>query len=121
MAKRLLLRGVDHTQNDHMGRTPLYSAAMNGNAEILNLLLEKEAEITIANGGWTPVNAASSNSYLEVVELLVEKGSDITVASNNGWTPVNAASNNGHLEVVKLLLEEGADPYLQGETYRNAL
>lgn len=46
------------------------------------LLLEKGADITIANNdGWTPVNIALENGYLEVVKLLLEEGPDITCKS----------------------------------------
>jgi ankyrin repeat protein len=98
------------------------SAADNGHLEVVKLLLEKVADITVANhNGWTPLNSAADSGHLEVVKLLVEKGADITVANHNGWTPLNSAADSGHLEVVKLLVEKGADVNTQGGEYGNAL
>ncbi|KAK1991098.1 putative histone-lysine N-methyltransferase, H3 lysine-9 specific, partial [Colletotrichum falcatum] len=61
----------------------------NGYLEVVKLLVDKGADVTVSNeNGWTPLNAASSNGYLEVVKLLVDKGADITVPNDNGWTPL---------------------------------
>ncbi|KAJ6439237.1 ankyrin repeat domain-containing protein 52 [Purpureocillium lavendulum] len=93
-----------------LGRSAVLVACANGYIDIVHVLLDKGADITVTNKyGCTPVDAASENGHAEVVRLLLEKGADIATADNEGWTPVNAASNNGHAEVVKLLLEKGAD------------
>ncbi|KAF4436984.1 hypothetical protein FACUT_6021 [Fusarium acutatum] len=93
-----------------MGRGYVIAASLNGHVEVVKLLLENEADITVANNeGVTPVIAASFDGHVEVVKLLLKNKADITVSNNEGVTPVIAASFNGHIEVVKLLLENKAD------------
>ncbi|KAF6844647.1 ankyrin repeat domain-containing protein 52 [Colletotrichum musicola] len=90
---------------------PLYYAArLKVTSKSSRILLEKGADITVANtNGETPLNAASWNGHFEVVKILLENGANVSVADTDGWTPLNAASSNGHLDVVKILLEKGAD------------
>ncbi|KAF6810076.1 ankyrin repeat protein, partial [Colletotrichum plurivorum] len=84
--------------------------SIGGHFEVVKVLLEKGADVSVAdNHGFTPLFAASNGGHFEVVKVLLEKGADVSVADNNGWTPLNAASIGGHFEVVKVLLEEGAD------------
>ena len=55
------------------GWTPINTASSNGHIEVVKLLLEKGADITIASdSGWTPLNSASDNGHLAVVKLLLE-------------------------------------------------
>ncbi|RYP68260.1 hypothetical protein DL771_006762 [Monosporascus sp. 5C6A] len=92
------------------GRMALGTSCERGNVEVVKLLLENGADLTITKkDGWTPLHAASVNGHVEVVKLLLEKGADVTTADNNGNTPLLAASATGRVEVVKLLLENGAD------------
>jgi ankyrin repeat protein len=93
-----------------LGRSPLGIACAKGFIDVVDLMLQNRADITVANNnGWTPVYMASWNGHAEVVKLLLENKADITVADDNEWTPVFAASSKGHAEVVKLLLENKAD------------
>ena len=56
---------------------PLYLAAMKGHIEVVKLLLDKGADISVAHAdGWTPLNAAATRGHLEVVKLLLDKGAD---------------------------------------------
>jgi ankyrin repeat protein len=60
-------------------------ASWKGHAEVVRLLLENKADITVVdNIGSTPVYMASLKGHVEVVKLLLENKADITVASNNG-------------------------------------
>jgi ankyrin repeat protein len=84
MAKALIYRGVEHMMEDPMGRTLLYTAAMNGNTKIVSLLIEAGVDQKITNRyGWTPLNSVSDSGHLEVVKFLVKKGANITVAASN--------------------------------------
>ncbi|KAH7123389.1 hypothetical protein B0J13DRAFT_531505 [Dactylonectria estremocensis] len=103
-------RKYDADEKSSSGRTALGASCANGSVTIVKILLDAEANVTVANkGGVTSLIAASLNGHVEVVKLLLEKGADVEVANNNGRTPLNAASHSGHVGVVKLLLEKGAD------------
>lgn len=80
--------------------------ATNGKLEIVRLLLDNGADISVAdNNGCTPLYSASSNGHLGVVRLLLDNGADIILADKRACTPLHGASENGHVEVVKLLLQ----------------
>ncbi|KAK1656687.1 hypothetical protein BDP55DRAFT_515338, partial [Colletotrichum godetiae] len=87
---RSLITNYNHKVDEKgkSGRTALYIACKKGNIGLVQMLLEKGAEVTVAdNDGWTPLNSASDSGHVDVVKLLLEKGADVTVADNDGWTP----------------------------------
>ena len=60
---------------DNNGATPLQWASSRGYTEVVNLLIEKGADIHVKdNNGLTPLHWASINGRTEVVNLLIEKG-----------------------------------------------
>ena len=60
---------VDKTRND--GTTPLYMAAQEGNAEIVELLFRGGANPNQAAGnGWTPLRLAKAYKHQAIVALL---------------------------------------------------
>jgi hypothetical protein len=85
-------------------------AARLGHTEIVELLLEKGADVHANND--EALRWASENGHLEVVKLLLENGADVHA---NNDEALRWASENGHLEVVKLLLENGADVHANNE------
>ncbi|KAL5349551.1 hypothetical protein ACLOAV_005846 [Pseudogymnoascus australis] len=91
-------------------RTPLFAASWKGNIDVVKVLLEHGADVTVANDNRvTPLNTASISGHVDVVKVLLEHKADVTVANDSGWTPLNSASSNGHVDVVKVLLEHSAD------------
>ena len=94
----------------HFGSTPLLEAAMQGQKDVAQLLIESGAELSKADiRGRTPLHWAAINSQKEVAQLLIESGADLNVADEGGRTPLHRAAMNGHTEVAKLLIESGAD------------
>ncbi|KAI8653627.1 hypothetical protein NCS56_01317100 [Fusarium sp. Ph1] len=91
-------------ETSSLGKSALGIACTNGSAQVVDVLLNKGADLTVTySDGWTPLYAASSKGHVKVVQLLLEKGADVTAADKNGLTPLITASSNGHVEVVKLL------------------
>ncbi|KAK0647017.1 ankyrin repeat-containing domain protein, partial [Cercophora newfieldiana] len=88
--------------------TPLVSAATNGHLEVVDLLLEKDADVNLPGQNKTsPIRAALQGGHSEVAELLIRDGR--FYVSSNDWTPLNSAAGQGFLKVVRLLLQKGAD------------
>ncbi|RYP39319.1 hypothetical protein DL768_010725 [Monosporascus sp. mg162] len=94
----------------HRGQTPLSWAAEEGHREIVQLLLDKGAEIDAKdNDGRTPLWWAARNGHKEIVLLLLEKGAEIDAKGNISRTPLSWAAGKGHKEIVQLLLDKGAE------------
>jgi hypothetical protein len=95
-------------------QTPLSSASMSGDLEMVQVLLDNDADVNSRNEyGSSSLIVASDYvgpQTLHIVRLLLHNGANPNVwTSIWGTTPLHAASYRGNLEVVRLLLEYGAD------------
>lgn len=96
-----------------IGATPLHLVLRDGQLEIVRLLLEKGADVTIVgNYGWTPLHFAASRGHTDVVQVLLsEKGVDVKIVNEHGQTPLHCAAACGHAKIVQVLLSANSDPY----------
>ncbi|KAI6054667.1 cortactin-binding protein 2 isoform X2 [Marmota monax] len=102
--------GLDINYSCEDGHSALYSAAKNGHADCVRLLLNAEAQVDAADkNGFTPLCAAAAQGHFECVELLIAYNAHINHAAAGGQTPLYLACKNGNKECVKLLLEAGTD------------
>lgn len=84
-------------------------ATAEGHWEIVNLLIEKGADINSQNDlGNSALHCASNKGQIEIVKLLLTNGAKINLQNLEGYTALHEASSGGHLEILKLLLENGA-------------
>jgi ankyrin repeat protein len=113
-AAALVERGAPVDGISRYGSTPLYTAAVDGKAEIVRMLLEAGADPNKESAGesdGTPLCAAASWGYAEVVRLLLQYGADPNRIERPDEFPMTAlawARRNHHDEVAHLLLENGA-------------
>ena len=99
--------------NDNSRWWFLTVASDNGNARIVNLLLEKGIDVNITDDeNDTALSIAVRNAKYDVVELLLEKGADINKENNDGDTPLMHAIIFEDYDMVELLLEH---PYINIE------
>ena len=97
--------------DDDDDATPLLYAAGQGDAELVALLLKKNAPANTPNDrGETPLLRASSGGFIDVVAALVEHGADVNLSDDQYCSPMLAAASAGHAEVVEYLLGKNADP-----------
>ncbi|XP_071099301.1 ankyrin-3-like [Haliotis cracherodii] len=95
-------------------RTPLFCAAKDGKYEIAVALLNKGADINLADiSGVTPLGATAWYDRHQVAQLLIDRGADINQQDSSGETPLYRACANVSVKVSKVLLENGADKNLQ--------
>jgi uncharacterized protein len=91
--------------------TPLMLAALRGNAELCQLLIERDADVN--RPGWAPLHYAATSAALPVMRMLLEAHAYVDAESPNGTTPLMMAARYGNAQAVALLLEFGADPELK--------
>jgi uncharacterized protein len=100
------------------GETPLMMAALRGNLEWAQRLLDRGAKVN--REGWTPLHYAASGGEPKLVRLLLERGAVIDAKSPNGTTPLMMAARYGAIDSADLLRERGADLALRNERGLNA-
>ncbi|KAJ7154153.1 hypothetical protein C8R46DRAFT_1118835 [Mycena filopes] len=102
--------------------TALQGAALDGDEERVNLLLERGADVNAPTEPYgSSLQAASVAGHYPVVCLLLAYGADVNSQSGIYGTALRAASLAGHADVVFLLVENGADIDTEGGTEGGAL
>lgn len=96
---------------DEQGASPLYYAARHGHKDLVQGLIDRGAEATVATtDGLTPLHWAALEGYLEVCRILLDHGADVNARSLvQGNTPLHEVWNGEHWQVAELLIERGAE------------
>ncbi|KAL2046066.1 hypothetical protein N7G274_001513 [Stereocaulon virgatum] len=102
--------------------TLLQAASSGGHNFIVQMLLEKGADVNAQGGLYgNALQAASYKGHDQLVQMLLEKGADVNAQGGRYGNALQAASCEGHNQVVQMLLEKGADVNAQGGLHGNAL
>ncbi|KAJ4302528.1 hypothetical protein N0V88_002677 [Collariella sp. IMI 366227] len=90
---------------------PVHMAALKGQVRILDILLQKGADIDAHDTtGRTALHCAIEGSRMDAVQLLVDKGANVSRMDSKGLSPLRMAVEKGLEDAVVLLIEKGADP-----------
>jgi ankyrin repeat protein len=112
--KTLLQAGADPELVDSEGTTPLYVASVNGEAEVVRLLLAAGASPDTESNGLgsegTPLCAAACWGHTEAVHALLTRGADPNMHEDHGTgrSPLAWAIDGPHPETIALLTAAGA-------------
>ena len=111
VARFLIDQGADVNAREVNGASVLNYASYWGLPEIVQLLIEKGADVKndVTPNGITPLHWASSAGHSEIVKILIVSGADANADQAMGLTPLHMAVSSGHVEVAELLLAEGAE------------
>ena len=94
---------VDNVKDCGFGNA-LLNAAYHGHKSIVDLLLEKGADVNEEDGYYgNAMTAASEQGHRDIVQPLIERGADIY--GEKGYNALHAALSEGYKEIVELLLE----------------
>ncbi|SCB63976.1 unnamed protein product [Fusarium graminearum] len=121
-AKELVNRGADIEAGDKHSQSPLFIASWEGHADIVELLLQHNAETKVLNvngvtpmsmafnwvtnnNGWSPLHEAISDDRMDVVDLLLEAGARVDHRDDDGWTPLMSAVCRDNVAATRKLLE----------------
>lgn len=90
------------------GWTALMWATYKGRTDVVNLLLEKGADVN-AHGNYhiSSLLWASGRGYTRIVQLLVSHGAKVNVGDKYGTTALVWACRKGYSEIVDCLLRAG--------------
>ncbi|XP_061565179.1 poly [ADP-ribose] polymerase tankyrase-2-like [Cololabis saira] len=121
---RNLVTAENVNSRDMAGRksTPLHFAAGFGRKEVVDLLLQKGANVHARDdGGLVSLHNACSFGHAQVVSLLLRCGADANVRDNWNYTPLHEAAIKGKIDVCIVLLQHGAEPNTRNTDGRTAL
>jgi ankyrin repeat protein len=107
----LLNNGAQVDAPNNKGHTPLHLAAYGGHKDLTKLLMQKEANINLADKkGITALHYALTYGKESegVVEALLENNADVNKASYDGETPLAYSWCLAAAPAIKMLLEHGA-------------
>lgn len=105
----LLANGADTKLTNSDGNTVLHYAAMYGDVNTVNVLLEADSSLASVenNEGITPIYYAIVVSDNDILSSIITNGQiDINKKDSLGYTPLHYATNYGNMEAVVLLVEE---------------
>lgn len=125
---KLLIDYSDNTKSYLTSERLVYTAAMQGHHETVQMLLEEGADVNALRGKYGPalkygtaLQAASSNGDKTTVGLLLKWKASIDSLEGHYGTALIAASYKGCKDIVQLLLESGADANPEMDFYGTPL
>ena len=109
--RTLLKQGADVNAAQGDGMTALHWAALNGETELVSMLLYAGANWRAMTrlGGYLPIHLAAHAGAAPIVELLLNAGADVGVRTSTGATALMLAAASGNAKAVDVLLARGAE------------
>jgi ankyrin repeat protein len=105
-----LAAGISPNLRDANQRPALILAAMNGHAQVVDLLIQNNASVNITDPQRnTALNVAAVRGAADIVEALLRAHANVNLANGVGETPLFSAARTGQVRVVEVLLRAGAD------------
>jgi ankyrin repeat protein len=91
--------------------TALHWAAVNGDLELVNMLVRAGANLKAATriSAATPLLLAAENGHAAVVRALLDAGAEVNAVDTGGTTALMLAAAAGHADALRFLLQRGAE------------
>jgi ankyrin repeat protein len=125
LVRLLLEAGASSNVVDADSATPLHIAIMGGLHEVVGLLCEAGADLSLGCKLFGKNNTALHQATLlrdvTSIKLLTAHGAAVDVPGRDGWTPLGMAVRSNAVDVVKALLEAKASPHAASGTGKTPL
>ncbi|KAG7315581.1 hypothetical protein KOW79_020447 [Hemibagrus wyckioides] len=107
---------------DTDGFSALHHAALNGNVELIALLLESQAVVDIKDQkGMRPLHYAAWQGKCEPMKMLLKAGSSVNSQSDEGQIPLHLSSQHGHYDGSEMLLQHQSNPCIRDHAGKTPL
>ena len=109
--KTLLKNAADVNAAQGDGMTALHWAALNGDADLAQMLIYAGANVKAVTrlGHYTPLFLAAREGKPGALPALIKAGADPKQATATGTTPLMVAAQSGNVATVQALLDAGVD------------
>ena len=107
----LFKHGMNASQRDWLGVTPLHEFARKGNLEKAAIFIEHGADLHARDEDIcsTPLGWAAKFGKLEMAEFLLQRGAKPNLPDDPPWaTPLAWATQRGHHQIAEVLKQHGA-------------
>ncbi|KAK0398735.1 hypothetical protein QR680_002730 [Steinernema hermaphroditum] len=119
--EELLKAGANTNARDIDSRTPILWAAIHGNKDAMNSIIEAGGnKLAVDRDQLGVLHCAANYGHAHIIEYLLDNTDRDIVhwKDKNGNTPLFYAASNGHLECANLLLANEANPNEQDKRLR---
>lgn len=122
-ARKLLSAGANPNRDLLGGRTSVVIAAIESNAEVLEVLLKAGGNPNSPDVfGWRPLHHTmdAEKECVKCIEVLIRNGAEVDAVTSLDISPLHRAAGFGHAGAVKTLLASGASKTLKDKYGNNA-
>jgi ankyrin repeat protein len=123
IAANFILNGADVNRLNRAGQSPLAFAARFAHTDIVELLIEWDADVNLAGERYklTPLIGAAIGGNTTIGRLLIEAGANINQKDViNGGSPLLWAIMYSNTEFAEMLINKGAEFYNEDEQVYSA-
>ena len=83
------------------GLEPIHNAASFGHCNVIELLIEKGANVNaVDRWAWTPLHESCTRDKLDVAALLIRRGADVTRKNCDGKSPLDLCAEGSDLRAL---------------------
>ena len=97
-------------QEDEDGYTPLFSAVIGNNIDLVNELIRLGCDVNhLSKSGESLMHFLPNDTAM--VDLLLSKGLTVNQTTSIGRTPIHYAAEKGYKKLLTYLIDKGGDPF----------
>jgi ankyrin repeat protein len=107
-------------EKNEYGYTPFLIACYNGNAEMVEYLVDKIKDINGISKFGTPLMAAVYKRDIPIITILLKNGADVNKTDEKGTTALHYATMFNNTEIAEQLINSGAKANIKDNTGKTA-